>query len=250
MSGGEGPSHGGEGRADGFVTAVGFLTVLGRAGTPSARSMSWFPIVGTGIGAVVGTVWWAGEEIWSPALAAIVAITVDVALTGALHHDGLADSADGLLPHMDRTRRLVVMRGPDVGAFGVAAVVLVVLLQVGALAAIEPHPALLAALWCASRTTMAVAARTVPYARSEGLASAFLGGSPVAVGLVGLAVSLPLAAWAHRGLGAVAIAAVVVGGLAVVELGRRRLGGFTGDVLGAAGLVGQSLGLLVAAVDW
>lgn len=234
----------------GLTQATGFLTVLGRGTAPTDRAMTWFPVVGAAVGGAVGLVWWGADEIWPPLLAAVVAVVVDVAITGALHHDGLADSADGLLPHMDRERRLAVMRQPDVGTFGVMALTATTLVRVGALAAIEPRPALLAGVVCASRTAMAVIARSLPYARTEGIVSAFLGGSSVVVALVGLAISVPLLLVAS-GLGGLAVlVAVGLGAAGVALLALRRVGGVTGDVLGAAGLLGESAGLLVAAVRW
>ena len=234
----------------GLTQATGFLTVIGRGGTPSDRAMGWFPVVGAVLGGVVGLVWWGAAEIWPPLLAAVVAVVTDLVLTGALHHDGLADSADGLLPHMDRDRRLAVMRQPDVGTFGVMALTATTLVRVGALAALEPRPALLAGLVCASRTAMAVLARSLPYARTDGIVTAFLGGSAAAVGLLGLAVSVPVLLLA-TGAGGIAVLVTLAAAAAGVALvARRRIGGVTGDVLGAAGLIGESAGLLVAAVRW
>ena len=130
-----------------------------------------------------------------------------------------------------------------------------VVLRVSALSAIAPAPLLLAGLWCASRTTMAVIARTLPYARSGGLATAFLGrrALPVAVGGTVLAAALATAGAAHlssRAVGVVAVAACLGSGGLVASLAQRRLGGFTGDVLGAAGVIGETVGLLVLAARW
>lgn len=231
-----------------MLAALAFLTPLGRAREPDARSFSWFPLVGAMLGAAVGAIWWGSGELWAPAVAATIAVAADLALTGALHIDGLADTADGVLPHLDRRRRLEVMAQPDVGAFGVAAVVVTLVLRVTILASLKPNVALVAALWCASRTLMAVTARTVPYARAEGgLASAFLGGRPGPVAAVGAGCSIALGIVAMGGRGAAAVVAVAVAGAAVVAFARRRLRGFTGDVLGAAGVIGETVGLLAAA---
>src|SRR4029453_1116990 len=106
--------------------------------------------------------------------------------TGMLHLDGLADSADGLLPPLPRDRRLAVMRSPEVGAFGVAAVVTAIGLRWAALAALIPPggdlPAtrlfLLGGLWAASRAVMAGTLLLAPYAGAEGgLAARFRGGA-------------------------------------------------------------------------
>jgi adenosylcobinamide-GDP ribazoletransferase len=232
--------------------AVAFLTPVGGASSPSPGAVVWFPAVGALVGLAVGGVWWGASELWPPALAAALAVTADLAFTGLLHVDGLADSADGLLPPMERGRRLDVMADPRSGAFGVAVVVAVLLLRWAALAAMEPSAVLVAGLWCASRTVMAVALRALPYARAGGLAQSFTGGPPAApLALGGFAVAGILAGVATGAVpGVVAVAGVVAGGALVLALARRRIGGFTGDVLGAAGLVGETVGLVLAAARW
>jgi adenosylcobinamide-GDP ribazoletransferase len=179
---------------------------------------------------------------------------VDLVVTGALHLDGLADTADGVLPHLDGPeRRRAVMAAPDVGAFGVAAVVAALLLEVSALAAVGStgaEPAALAALWALARGVMAVALVTVPYV-GGGLGAAFLGARAPLVWLGTVLVPVGLAA--ASGDVARTLLALVVGALAaagVVALGRRRLGGVTGDVVGAAGVVAQTVGLVVLAGTW
>ena len=120
----------------------------------------------------------------------------------------IADAADGLLPHADRERRLSIMRQPDVGSFGVMALATVTLVRVGSLQAVEPNPALLAGLWCGSRTAMAAIARALPYARSSGLAAPFVGGSAALVVILGVLIAVPLVAVAHGIAGVAALAAV------------------------------------------
>jgi adenosylcobinamide-GDP ribazoletransferase len=231
--------------------AIAFLTPLGGAAVPDGRTLGWFPLAGAAIGAAVGAAWWGADRIWTPLLAAALAVVADLAVTGLLHVDGLADSADGLLPQVPRERRLEIMADPAVGAYGVTVVVVVLGLRVAALAALTPDVLLLAAVWCASRTAMAVTARAVPYARTGGgLATDLRGGRWRPVALLGGALALALAALAG---GLEPVAAVVAGLLAaalVVGIARRRLGGFTGDVLGAAGLVGETVALLAVAGSW
>jgi len=231
------------------LTAVAFLTVVGRGRTPDGHTFKWFPVVGAGIGALLAGVWWAASELWSPALAAAIVVATDLAVTGLIHLDGLADSADGLLPHLDRERRLRVMRQPDVGAFALGVVPVVLLLRWAALAdaAGTATDLSLIAIWCASRTLVATIPALVPYARSEGLATALLGGASPWLGLwllpcaVGLAVS-------EGAAGAVAIPVAVAASAAVVLFARHRLGGYTGDVLGAIVLVSETAALAVLAL--
>lgn len=220
--------------------ALGFLTPLGGARTPSPRALPWFPVVGALVGLGVGVAWWVGTEVWNPAVGAALAILVDLALTGMLHHDGLGDAADGLLPHLPRERRLEVMRQPDIGAFGVAAIGAVLLLQYAALSSMAVDVVLLVALLATTRGLAALVLASRPYARPGGLADVFRGRSPLAWVVAGgalvlLTIDEPLAA---------AVALVTFAG--VVALGERRLGGYTGDVLGAAIVVAQTAGILAA----
>ena len=222
--------------------ALAFLTPIGGAKAPSSKAFSWFPAAGLVIGAALGAVWWGAGRIW-PA-----AVTADLALTGMLHIDGLVDSADGLLPHLPAERRLAVMSAPDIGAFGIAVAGAALLLRWSSFTAIRPSIVLVAGLWCLSRAAMAVIALVLPYARSEGgLASAFLGGTgrggalrPALMGGGAVAVAIFLC-----GVGPALAAAAAAA--AVAWFGYRRLGGFTGDVLGAAGVVAETVGLLVRA---
>jgi adenosylcobinamide-GDP ribazoletransferase len=234
-----------------MIAAVAFLTVVGRGRAPDGRAVRWFPLVGAAIGAVEGGAWWLAARALPPGPAAVVVVGVDLAITGMLHLDGLADSADGLLPHLDRARRLVVMSAPDVGAFGVGAVVLVLLGRASALASQPAVPLLLVAVILASRSLMALVLGTQTYARGEGLATTFLGDRWVTPSAVaGLIAAVTVGAIAAGWRGAATVVASIVAGAAVVALARRRVGGFTGDVLGAAGLIGETTGLLVAAGRW
>ena len=242
--------------------AVSFLTPFGGPADPAPSALAWFPAVGALIGLAVGGIWWAARRGWAPPAAAAIAVIADAALTGLLHLDGLADAADGLLPPLSRARRLEVMADPRLGAFGAAGLAIVLLARFGAFASMLPSPLAVAGLWSGSRTAMAVTARAVPYARPGGLASAFLpapaaGARPGAAArftrpaLLGLAGGLLALALAFAGRGALGVAAVgaeAVGAAAVVFLAWRRLGGFTGDVLGAAAVVGETVGLLTLAL--
>jgi adenosylcobinamide-GDP ribazoletransferase len=232
--------------------ALAFLTPLGGAAVPTPAALAWFPAVGAAIGAVLGVAWWGLAKVWPPAVVASIVVGLDLALTGLLHMDGVVDAADGLLPHLDPERRLAVMAEPTIGAYGMVVGAAVLLARWAAVFALRPSVLLLVALWTVSRTAMAVVATACPYARGDGLARAFLG-SPRA-GMVAGALGVPAAvaaAVAYRPLaGTVALAAGCVAAAGVVVLAVRRLGGYTGDVLGAAGVVLETVGLVVAAARW
>src|SRR3954469_4942890 len=216
--------------------ALGLLTTFGRRTGPGrihARSLPWFPLVGAGLGLVVGGAWWVAQQWWPRPVAAGLVLLVDAGCTGLLHHDGLADAADGLLPHATTERRLTIMRTPELGAFGVSTLALFVVLQAAALASRAADAWLIAALWCAARALVAAVPAVVPYARAEGIATPLLDGARVWPVLA--IVPAFVLAFAADGIGGgVAVLAAALVGAATIAFAVRRVGGFTGDVLGAA----------------
>jgi adenosylcobinamide-GDP ribazoletransferase len=222
--------------------------------------LTWFPVVGVTVGAIVGLVWWAAGRLWPAAVAATLAVAADAIVTGCLHLDGVADAADGLLPSVERSRRLEIMADPRIGAFGAVALILVLFARTASLAATTAKPLVVMGLWCGSRTMMAVVARAVPYARDEGgMASSFVGDAPgrrgrwsglppwAGVAAYGMAAALALALVGAGLKGLAVIAAALLGMGATVWLAQRRIGGYTGDVLGAGGVLAETLGLLALA---
>jgi adenosylcobinamide-GDP ribazoletransferase len=179
-------------------------------------------------------------------------------LTRGLHLDGLADTVDGLGSYAGREGALEIMRRPDVGPFGVVALVLTLVIQAGAVAAVAGRPvtAVLAGLATALATgrlaVMAACLRGVPAARPDGL-GALVAGTVRLPGLVLVTLAVAAAALAavpgRPWHGPVA----VVVGLAVALLVRwhvrRRLGGITGDVLGALVEIGQTVTLVALVLD-
>jgi adenosylcobinamide-GDP ribazoletransferase len=206
------------------------------------------------LGGALGALWWGAAEWWPLLVASVIVVAADLAATGMLHVDGLADSADGLLPPLPSPeRRLAVMADPTIGAFGVAVVGIVLIARTATLAVLAPHPLALAGLWCASRTAMGVVATSVPYV-GGGLAAAFLGADPSRRRPPLLLLGLPLAGFcaflADGWQGAGAVAAVGLAAALMAAFAWRRIGGFTGDVLGACCVLGETVGLLVLSAQW
>jgi adenosylcobinamide-GDP ribazoletransferase len=200
-------------------------------------SASWgFPLAGLLVGGVAALIYGFAIDLGlSALLAAALAVASAMLLTGALHEDGLADFADGLGVRGGPAERLAAMRASGIGSFGTLALVFSVLLRVAALAALvgpaAVGPALIGA-HAGARALLPWAMHGQPQARADGLAvGAGRPSSAVAIAalLIGLAILL-LAAGPVRG--AIAAAAALLG-LLILPLARRRLGGITGDVLGA-----------------
>ncbi len=222
-----------------LAAAAAFFTRLPVAGGPRLAQASWaFPVVGAGVGLMAGLVYALLDGLgFGHTPAAVLTIAAAILATGALHEDGLADTADGLGARGGPAARLAAMRDSHVGTYGVLALVLVTLGRVAALAAIGAPVAVLGALLAAgavSRALLAPIMQTLPPARSEGLAAD--AGRPTANGAT-LAAALAVGL-AVLGTGPLtAIAGLLAAGLAaymVAALARRTLGGQTGDVLGAA----------------
>ncbi len=232
-----------------MLGALSFLTVFGTGRAPDRRTMGWFPLVGAVIGLILAGVMRAAGEIWDPAVVGALVVATDLVVTGMLHFDGLADCADGLLPHLSRTRRLEVMREPDVGSFAVTVVATTVMLRWVALTTLAGTGfgyLSLVGLWAGSRTLAAVVPSFVRYARTDGLATSLVGGSQwyLLTWLTPVGVLL----WIDDGIGGLVALAILVGAaVAVVGFAVRRIGGFTGDVLGALIVVAETCALLALA---
>lgn len=237
-----------------LAVAGAFLTRLPlapRAAAESealARAASLFPLVGAGIGLAIGAAALGLTEVLPAFLAGLLAVSLELALTGTLHADGLADSADGLGGH-DRERSLMIMRDHTLGTYGACALVIDLALKaaaVGALAEADAVGPIVAAL-AISRAAALPLGRYLPYARPGAGTGRLLAGKVGAASLLlgtGLALAIAVAAAGAAGLALFACAATVTA--AVGLLSRRRLGGVTGDVMGAAIELSATLALVLA----
>jgi len=228
----------------------------------AARAILWLPGVGLLLGGIGACVVLAAGSLNSTGpgrlLGAALAVAVIAVLTGGLHLDGLADTADGLGSRRPAADALEIMRRSDIGPMGVGALVLVLLIQVTAVAAV-PRPPLAAAALVLAEVTARVAvviATSSPAARPGGFGALVADRTTAAeraltAGLLACAVAAagltaggpPLAG---RGLAA-ALAGLLAGGL-VQRTARRRLGGMTGDVFGAILQVSATVVLVAAAL--
>ncbi len=218
--------------------ALGFLSVLPlprRAhGLPTAPTLAAFAPAGLLLGGVVAGLEVGLARVLPVAPRSAVLLAVLVALAGAMHLDGLMDSADGLFGGRDAARRLEIMRDSRVGGYGIAAAGVVLLVEYAALSSLAAQRplALLSAVGL-SRSASAFALGIARPARSDGLGSLFSVSGRLPAGILALAaaaaVAVALCGW--RGLAAAALALGV--SLVVVALFRRRVGGMTGDGFGA-----------------
>ena len=223
--------------------AVGLLTIVpvGRRELPPGSEPGaalWFPLVGGLVGVVAAAAYGLGEALLGGTYGAAFALTISAILSGGLHHDGLADSADGLGVRGDIARRLHVMRDSGIGAFGALALVAFALLATAALARLSPSEAAgaLVAGHALGRWAAVAQLTFVVPAREDGLGASFSADriALAVASVVALAIAL-VANGIGAGLSAVAGAAIAAAASAL--LAHRLVGGRTGDTLGGAVLV-------------
>ena len=284
---------------NGLRSAIGFLTILPLAPRDAPSSMSsargWFPVVGLLLGIVLASIdiasllifgadfriGWASSAdldfytsysstrlLWT-----VFIIVALVALTRALHLDGFMDSCDALLGGFDRERRLAILRDPHVGAFAVVGVVCLLLVKVAALGGLHATnydrlPVLLL-FPCLSRWAMLLTMELYPYARRNGLGTAFFHESKDASGdgdsgasgngkrrirwhlILGFVFTLVVSVALAGIVGVMLLAAACVVAWGIGAWATRLLGGVTGDTYGAVNEVTEvvviTLALLISA---
>lgn len=231
------------------------------------RSVIYFPLVGGAVGLCLGIAAWLLSMMLPPWPAAVISLTVWVALSGGLHLDGWMDTADGVLSHRSREKMLDIMKDSRVGAMGVLAAVLLLLLKASLLAELMKGdiqvglPLLFILIICSSwsRAWMAVAIAGWPSARPEGGIGSLFNGvkgmwAGYSVSLAALITFISLIINEINYLESLMlvvscfIVVMIVGGGMAFWL-NRKLGGLTGDTYGAMNEAVEAA-LLLAAVAW
>jgi adenosylcobinamide-GDP ribazoletransferase len=234
-----------------FRAALRFLTVLpgGRAtGFDAGAMVPWFPVVGLVLGVLLAAADLLAGRWWGPNTVAVIDVMTLAALSGALHLDGLADTADGLFSHRPREAKLAIMKDSRIGSMGVIALVAVLALKWCGLAEIEENRDLLLLIVPAyARGGVIFAMRLLPYGRpSGGTGLAFFDRRPGVGAFWALAATAILAlALGPQALVLNAAFALITAGL--IAFYRRQLGCVTGDMLGAMIEVTEAGLFLVAA---
>jgi adenosylcobinamide-GDP ribazoletransferase len=235
-----------------LIAAIGLLTRIPVSAPPdpetAGRATRWFPLVGAVIGGIyVALAWLVAPYLPGTAIAVLVVIA-EALLTGALHMDGLADTADGFGGGKSRDDILRIMRDPAIGSYGALAIALLVAFKVAVLGGLLDRRAPLPYLVLApvlGRWTAAPLSRFLRYARPAKSAPAFVGTRELVWATILTAAIVP-ALGVHRAWVCWAAAAVVTGAFGAFCY--RKIGGITGDTLGAAIEISECAVLLVALV--
>jgi adenosylcobinamide-GDP ribazoletransferase len=236
-------------------TGLAFCTRLPLSAPPDAdlAQASWtFPLIGALIGALGALAYWLAAGFGMNAfVASVLALAATALITGALHEDGLADTADGLGGGATKELKLEIMRDSRAGTYGVIALIVTFLLKAGVLTNLTETPLVAFALIAAhsgARAILPAFMRAVPRAREDGLAAT--AGEPPS-GSAAIAAVLGFVALLFcLGLGAALVAALAVAAASflLARLAMQQIGGQTGDVLGAVEQVGEIAILLTASV--
>jgi len=241
----------------GLRAAFGFLTRLpvgrldGAAAGDLSRAAAWFPVVGLAVGGVSAGLRLAAGTVLGPGPSTVIALAGAVLLTGGLHEDGLADTADAAGAHVDRPRRLEILRDPRIGTFGGLALGLSLLFSYAALVPLSELHFVRAVVVAhvLARCSPLWQARLARPARPEGLGSLLRASVPalaIASGIgvaTALGIGLPVP-------GAAALGGALLATVAIALLARRAIGGTTGDTFGAGAKLVEVVAYGVFAAFW
>jgi adenosylcobinamide-GDP ribazoletransferase len=241
-------------RAGGLHAAWTFLTrvPLGHHSDDTvamAAAPAWFPIIGAIIGVIAGGVYVAAFSLAGPVAAAALAVSAAALVTGAFHHDGLADMADAFGGGWTREQRIEILKDSRHGTYGVMALVCAIAVQISALAQHDRAQgfASLVAAHAMARGGAVALMWLAPRARGTGLGADYARGLRAGPALWAATSAALVGAVAIGWLASIALGAVAVSSAAVGALAWRKIGGVTGDVLGAAEQISETAVLVCGA---
>ncbi len=230
-----------------FLDALRFMTILPVPSSDTTTTPDWlsrcakyFPAVGICVGLASAVALLLAGSIWNPGIAALLAVAASIVITGALHEDGLADTADGFGGGWSVEKRLAIMKDSRIGAYGALALGFGIALRVAALAEMPPWTgtAALIAMHAAARITPAFVMNALPYAGDTAAMKVSYANAPVSSNDIGFALIvvacalLPLAFTSMTSIvSGILLGAILAAALALWS--RKLIDGYTGDVLGA-----------------
>ena len=237
-----------------FIAALRFLTIMplpGQMGSDAeslARSLPFFPAVGLLIGGISALLAIGLGQLFPIPVTGVFIVIILLLASGGLHMDGMSDTADGFFSSRPRERIMEIMRDSHVGAMGVMAIVLTLALKMAALSTYSQEniwvPALLMPL--AGRCVLVVLTATMPYARAQGgLATVFYSGASKIAAVWAVAFFAVTAWWLAGPAGLITVIGVMLTTLLFAIFCSKKIGGATGDTLGAACELAETVTVLL-----
>jgi adenosylcobinamide-GDP ribazoletransferase len=232
-----------------FFTRLPIPAWVGFEASWLQHASRYFPLVGCVVGAIAAGVYFAAALVLPAAVAAVLSTAASIYITGAFHEDGFADTCDGLGGGLTRERALEIMKDSRVGAYGAIGIVCLLAAKLSALGTLPPHQAVAALLLAHPLSRLAATALIwkLEYVRGEGKAKPLaqqMTDAEFAIAAITVCLSAALLLAAGWSTPAAVLAALVAALGAALWLGRlfvRRLGGYTGDCLGAVQQLAEAL---------
>jgi adenosylcobinamide-GDP ribazoletransferase len=235
----------------GFWAALQFLTIFPTTLRhkdyikASPQSLPYFPVIGFILGAILLGLYYGLILVLQPAVVIALIIIVLVILTGGHHLDGLIDTCDGVFTGKTKRERLAIMSDTRVGAFGIVAVVLLLMLKYVSLLSVSMISPALLLMPTLSRWVMTSVIFTFPYAKRKGMGLTFKQGSTWQKLTIATVIALILAVFLLKWWGLVLMAVIWLVSYGIASYFRSRLGGLTGDNYGAINEMSEVLVLLL-----
>jgi adenosylcobinamide-GDP ribazoletransferase len=236
-----------------LIGAVRFLTRVPMPGPETqvedlAWAVGWFPLVGACVGLAIAGVFWGASHLWPASAAAVLAIGFGLLLTGGFHEDGLTDAVDGLGGGFTKEKVLLIMKDSRIGAYGAMALWCALSLRAASLVALGARALyLLPMAMLLGRWSIALLLRLLPPI-AEGLAKEVhrrTAWGPFLLSTALMVLGLGVGGWLHQPRLVAALGAVVVVTLFWAWRLKTRLGGHSGDLLGACAMLTEAAALLV-----
>lgn len=235
-----------------FMTIIRVKNDLVESPQNLGASVAYYPLVGFLIGVILAGIWLGAGYLFKPLLASTLTVAGWAMLTRGLHLDGLADTADGLLSHRDRVRKLEIMKDSRIGTFGVLALILILGMKVASGTCFSGPASwpvwLLIPMW--GRWAAVLTAVISPYARAEGgLGRPFVSLAGRRELLVAGGTTIGLSVLVMGLIGLVLALLITLAALLGILVWQKEIGGVTGDILGAVIEMGETMGLLLVAMN-
>jgi adenosylcobinamide-GDP ribazoletransferase len=234
-----------------FLTIIPFPKSFVSGEKDLEKSVTFFPIVGLLIGLIIAAIDYVIGFILPPYPASAITVIALTGISGGLHMDGLADTADGFFSARPRDKILAIMRDSRTGVMGVIAVVFLILLKFSLLISLAlPYRfGIIMLMPLAGRCSLVIMMTALPYVRSEGGLATVFGGGKTSVNVLWVSAFLVVAGWISlNGIGLAACFFSLIGAVLFSLYCFRKIGGYTGDTLGALCEITEIVPALVAVI--